>query len=93
MPGVRLFNLSPHTIAMKYLPVVDLWNPALAAAVRTGQLKLQPGQWVRCGSAQPSRFVKASSTSVWAVHPEGDPAGKRRVSNTRFRALLAAASR
>jgi hypothetical protein len=74
---------------MKYLPTVDLWNPALAAAVRTGQLKLQPGQWVRCGSAKLSRFVKASRTSVWAVHPQG-PAG---VSNDRFQALLAAASR
>lgn len=78
---------------MKYLPTVDLWSPAIASAVRTGQLKLQPGQWVRCGSAQLSRFVKASRTSVWAVHPEGNPTGKRRVSTARFKALLAAASR
>lgn len=80
---------------MRYLPTIDLWNPALAAAVRTGQLKLQPGQWVRCGSPKPSRFVKASRTSVWAVHPEG-PGFKdkdRKVSNARFKALLAAASR
>lgn len=74
---------------MKYLPTVDLWSPAIAAAVRTGQLKLQPGQWVRCGSAKLSRFVKTTKHTVWAVHPHGE-AG---VSHTRFRALLAAASR
>lgn len=74
---------------MKYLPTVDLWSPAIAAAVRSGQLKLQPGQWVRCGSAKLSRFVKTTRHTVWAVHPHGE-AG---VSNDRFRALLAAASR
>ena len=80
---------------MKYLPTVDLWSPAIASAVRTGQLKLQPGQWVRCGSPKLSRFVKATRNTVWAAHPEG-PGFKdsdRKVSNVRFRALLAAASR
>lgn len=74
---------------MKYLPTVDLWSPAIASAVRSGQLKLQPGQWVRCGQARLSRFVKTTRHTVWAVHPQG-AAG---VSNTRFKALLAAASR
>lgn len=56
---------------MRYLPTIDLWNPALNAAVRSGQLKLQSGQWVKCGSEKLSRFVKASSTSIWAVHWQG----------------------
>ena len=70
---------------MKFLPTVDLWSPAINAAVRSGQLQLLPGQWVRCGQARPSRWVGVTpGGSLWAVHPHGE-AG---VSNTRFRELL-----
>jgi hypothetical protein len=34
---------------MRYLPVVDLWDAAIYAAIDTGALRLQRGQWVRCG--------------------------------------------
>ena len=57
---------------MMYLPTVDLWNTATGNAVRSGQIKLQVGQWVRCGSVHLSRFVKVTdSGSIWAVHPRG----------------------
>lgn len=57
---------------MTYLPTVDLWDTATGNAVRSGQIKLQVGQWVRCGSDQLSRFVKVTdSGSVWVVHPKG----------------------
>ena len=42
---------------MKYLPVVDVWNNAIYAALRSGQLKLQRGQWISCGGKPYSRFV------------------------------------
>ena len=57
---------------MQYLPTIDLWNPAFANAIRNGQLKLQVGQWVKCGGEKPSRFVTMRGNSVWAVHPEGE---------------------
>ena len=34
----------------KFLPTVNLWNPTIDAALRSGQLKLQRGQWVHCGT-------------------------------------------
>ena len=72
---------------MQYLPTVDLWSPAINAAVRTGQLRLLPGQWVRCGQSRPSRWVGVTrGGSLWAVHPHG-AAG---VSNARFSDLLSA---
>ena len=57
---------------MRFLPVIDLWNPGIHEAVFNGQLKLQCGQWVRCGSNQLSRFVRFTGGSIWAAHPEGE---------------------
>lgn len=53
---------------MKYLPVVDMWNPAIHAAVLNGQLKLQRGQWISCGGKPYSRFVGCNGRSIDACH-------------------------
>lgn len=53
---------------MKFLPVVDMWNPAIHAAVLNGQLKLQRGQWISCGGKPYSRFVGTNGRSIDAVH-------------------------
>ena len=54
---------------MRYLPCVDLWSIPIQAAVRSGQLRLQAGQWVQCGPGPKSRFVSLrQSGSIWAVH-------------------------
>ena len=59
---------------MKYLPALNLWDPAIGRAVATGRLRLQPGQWVRCGNSRPSRIVRDAGTgghrSIWAIHPQ-----------------------
>lgn len=74
---------------MKYLPTIDLWNPAYISAVRSGQIKLQPGQWVKCGSEKKSRFVckTPNSGTIWAAHWQGN--GK--ATKERFYTLLNAA--
>jgi hypothetical protein len=59
---------------MKYLPTIDLWNPGMTEALYSGALKLQRGQWVRCGQAAPSRFIRANRNHIWAVHPRPDQA-------------------
>ena len=77
--------MEPHyNNNMKYLPVVNLWDPAINEAVVTGRLKLQPGQWVKCGSSKPSRWIKVSKGgSLYAVHPQSD-----KVTNERFKMAL-----
>lgn len=55
---------------MLFLPTVNLWNAAIQAAVISGQLKLQVGQWVQCGPTR-SRFVCVRpSGAIWCVHPD-----------------------
>jgi len=74
----------------KYLPAVDLWKTATHDAVISGRLKLQPGQWIRCGSDQLSRFVALRpSGTIWAVHPDGE----RGVSMSRLRQLISSSGR
>jgi hypothetical protein len=67
----------------QYLPTINLWDAAIITALRNGQLKLQCGQWVKCGSKKPSRFVAMKTHSVWAAHPEGNLGTKKS-----FRRLL-----
>jgi hypothetical protein len=57
---------------MKYLPTLDLWNNAIQTAILSGQIKLQCGQWVKCGSEKPSRFVRSTGRSLWVAHPQGN---------------------
>ena len=74
---------------MKYLPTIDLWNHAFHSAVRTGQLKLQVGQWVKCGNEKKSRFVCVTpkAKTFWVAHPQGN--GKETLE--RFKTLHKAA--
>jgi len=72
---------------MKYLPTVNLWDAAMHAAITSGQLKLQRGQWVQCGAGKKSRYVGTKkSGSLWVAHWQGTTAS----SNQRFKALCAA---
>jgi len=54
---------------MKYLPTIDLWSSGIIDALHSGALRLQRGQWVRSGQERPSRFVRATPASIWAIHP------------------------
>ena len=55
---------------MKYLPTIQLWDNGMTTALSRGQLRLQTGQWVRCGpNAKPSRFVGVTASGIiWAAH-------------------------
>ena len=55
---------------MKYLPAIDLWAAGMTEALYSGALQLQRGQWVRCGQEKPSRFVRATPSQIWAIHPQ-----------------------
>lgn len=58
---------------MKFLPAINVWAEGVLTALQNGQLRLQPGQWIKCGeNAQPSRFCGVTPTgTVVATHPEG----------------------
>lgn len=53
---------------MKYQPVVDLWEPGCADALRAGTLRLQSGQWVRCGQGPLSRFDAVNAYHIRVFH-------------------------
>ena len=42
----------------------------MTEALYSGALQLQRGQWVRCGQEKPSRFVRATPSQIWAIHPQ-----------------------
>lgn len=59
---------------MKFLPTFNINAPGIYEAVRSGRLKLQPGQWVRVDNdprTKASRFVSASAGYLNIVHPDG----------------------
>ena len=54
---------------MKFAPILDLYDSGVQDALCSGTLRLQRGQWVKCGKAsRPSRFVRATKSSIWCVH-------------------------
>jgi len=63
---------------MQYLPAINLWDPKVISDLRKGILRLQSGQWVRCGHDGPlSRFdrIDHQSGHVRAFHwPDAGPA-------------------
>ena len=60
---------------MKYLQTIDLWADGMTDALRSGQLKLQVGQWVYCGNKEhKSRYVGCNGRTINAVHWRGDSA-------------------
>ena len=73
---------------MQFLPTVTLDAPT-QEAILAGNLKLQTGQWVSVNPGdKPSRFIRVSGNSIWAIHPEGLGA-ERRIRTARFRFISA----
>ena len=59
---------------MKFQKTIDLWADGVIDALENGNLRLQKGQWIRCGQSAKSRFVqvKTRSRTIHAVHPKGE---------------------
>lgn len=48
----------------KFLPTLNIWDQSVVEAIHKGQLKLQTGQYLRCGTKGPlSRFVAYNNVS------------------------------
>jgi hypothetical protein len=72
---------------MKYIKAVDLWDAQTQEAILVGKVKLQRGQWVKCGSSKLSRYVKTTGRSLWIAHPQENA----KATLARFNQLCAAA--
>ncbi len=56
---------------MKFIKPIDLWADGVQDKIKSGQLKLQCGQWVRRGSRGfYSRYVSHTTHSINVVHPQ-----------------------
>lgn len=47
----------------KFIKTPDLWDIKTVRKIKSGELVLQPGQWVRCGDKKLSRFVRFNPAS------------------------------
>jgi hypothetical protein len=58
---------------MRYISTLNVWDKSIIDAILSGQIKLQVGQWVTCGSNNDhkSRYVSNSKLSIWLVHWQG----------------------
>lgn len=52
---------------MKYVKAIDVW--AYSDAIRSGQIKLQKGQWLRLGpNGTLSRYHHSNGSNITAFH-------------------------
>ena len=60
---------------MRFQKTINLWEHGIQDKILSGEIKLQPGQWVLCGSDKPSRFCGVTKTGTFVcVHR--DKSGK-----------------
>jgi hypothetical protein len=72
---------------MKYQKAIDLWNPEIQESILNGSIKIQRGQWVKCGGEKLSRYVKSTGRSLWVSHWQGSSSATL----ARFKTLCLAA--
>ena len=60
---------------MKYITTLNVWDNSIKKAIETGQIKLQRGLWLRCGTeGKRCRYVGLTSgKSIWVTHWQGSP--------------------
>ena len=69
----------------RFVKAPDLWDAATRAALDAGTLRLQPGQWIKCGPGHLSRFYRHNPATghVVAFH------GPAPMATRKLRAYLA----
>jgi hypothetical protein len=65
-----------------YIAAPDLWNEETRAALDAGTLRLQSGQWIKCGGNVPSRFhhhnIATGHVCAFHGHAKGSGQASRR---------------
>ena len=71
---------------MKYIATLNLWDSQIKQAIERGQIKLQRGQWLRCGTkGKRRRFVGVLNNpsvidgigKIWITHWQGSSKATR----------------
>lgn len=61
---------------MRFKKTLNLYATGVQDAITSGNIKLQRGQWLRCGSeGRRCRFVRVNpgSGTLWVTHWQGSP--------------------
>ena len=69
---------------MKYLKTLNVWDYSIQEAIKSGQIKIQVGQWLLCGNGRKSRYVSHTKHSMNVVHWQGSA----KATNELFKARL-----
>lgn len=57
---------------MAFLKTINVWADGVQADIMSGKLKIQTGQWLRCGTTgKRCRYVGHTERSINAVHWQG----------------------
>ena len=57
---------------MKYVKKMNIWDQDVQAGILAGQIKLQRGQWLMCGTVgRPCRYVGNNGRTIDVVHWQG----------------------
>ena len=61
---------------MKFQKTINLWKEGVQDKIRTGEIKIQRGQWCVCGAnSKRCRFVSVNANGIFnVVHWQGTPA-------------------
>ena len=60
---------------MRYRKTLNIWNHLIQTAIQNGAIKLQVGQWLRCGpndGRRLCRYVGLSRGSIIVAHWQGN---------------------
>ena len=82
--SARRTQFKKNSMRTRYLPAVNVHDPSISAAIYSGALRLQCGQWLQTGDKNLSRFVKFTGASIWAAHWDGS----KKARAERFRQLV-----
>lgn len=62
---------------MRYVETINVYAPGILTLMHEGALRLQPGQWIACGTGSPkSRFSHVTAAKVIVAFHYPDAAGK-----------------
>lgn len=72
---------------MKFIKTLNVWEASIQDAIKSGQIKLQVGQWLTCGLSNDKkcRYVSHTSKTLNVVHWQGSSEATNELFKARLR--------